>query len=273
MRIGWTSFAVIGIGSMAIASPHVHFDLSPVLADNKIRVDGLTHASTVNPWTNQTTVGSYRYIEYNKYVFEYEFGEDPDLPTYADDPGVSRDAEEAVPQSAVYNPVTNTYNQIVSADTTGLRPTTNDRIRFQIMDDLKYWDGSTFVPVPDQESLTFLLSGHTRTVGTGTGVLTDFPLSWMGASDSLHLHASVYLNGGGGVNPDPTDGVYLLTGRFNSTISSVASSDLFYVVYGFNADEEDHEDAVAYAQSLVPEPTTLGLLGLSGWFLGRRRRS
>jgi hypothetical protein len=95
----------------------------------------------------------------------------------------------------------------------------------------------------------------------------------MGASDSLHLHASVYLNGGGGVNPDPTDGVYLLTGRFNSTISSVASSDLFYVVYGFNADEEDHEDAVAYAQSLVPEPTTLGLLGLSGWFLGRRRRS
>lgn len=272
MRIALTSLVVMGTAFTASASPHIHFDLSPVLADNKIRIDGLTHASTVNPWTNQTTVGSYRYIEYNKYVFEYEFGEDPDLPTFADDPGVSRDAEEAVPQSAVYNPVTNTYNQIVSADSTGLRPTTNDRIRFQIMDDLKYWNGSTFVPVPDQESLQLILSGQTRTVGTGTGVLPDFPLSWMGSSDSLHLHASVYLNGGGGTNPDPTDGVYLLTGRLNSTVSGVASSDLFYLVYGFNADEEEHEDAVAYAQSLVPEPATLGILGLTGLLLGRRRR-
>lgn len=262
---------VMLMGLAGSAEAHVHFDLSPVLQDNKIRVDGLTHLSTVNPWTNQTTVGSYRYIEYNKYVFEYEFGEDPELPFFADDPGVSRDAEEAVPSTAVYNPVTNTYDQIVSADSTGLRPTTSDRIRFQVMDDLKYWDGSSFVAVPDQETLTLILSGSTRTVGTGTGVQSDFPLSWV-SGDSLHLHASVYINGNGGTIADPTDGVYLLTGRFNSTVSGVASSDLFYVVYGLNADEEDHEAAVAYAQSLVPEPATLGLLGLSGVLVGRRRR-
>lgn len=270
MRVAIAGFTVMGMVLTGSAQAHVHFDLSPVLQDNKIRIDGLTHASTVNPWTGQTTVGSYRYIEYNKYVFEYEFGEDPDLPTYVDDPGVSRDAEEAIPQSAVYNPTTNTYDQIVSANSTGLRPATSDRIRFQIMDDLKYWNGSTFVAVPDDEDLTFFLSGHTRTVGTGTGVLADFPLSWVGTGDSLHLHANVYINGGDG-NPDPTDGVYLLTARLNSTVSGVVSSDLVYIVYGYNADEEEHEAAVEYAQSLVPEPATMGLLGLGSLLLRRRR--
>lgn len=262
--------------TVALASDeHVHFDISPYLANGKIAVGGLSHVSDTNPFTDESTgFNTFRYYDPTRHVFEYEFGEDPFLPNFASDPGLSRDAASAIPPQAIYDPISETYDVAVAANSTGLRATTNDRIRVRILNDLKYWDSvnGNFVAVPNGETLSMTLSGSTRVAGTGAQTnTTDFPISFA-SGDSLHSHASTYLFDSL-MGDTPTDGVYLLTLQLASTMPGVLASDPVYIVWGFNANGSAHKAAVEYANTvLVPEPATLGWVAGAALVLLKRRR-
>ena len=94
-----------------------------------------------------------------------------------------------------------------------------------------------------------------------------------------HRHYNYALFEGG---PDPTTGdlmppsapgVYVLEADLASTQAGVGRSDPFFLVFGFQTPGEDSVAAINYLNAnVVPEPASLGLIGLGGLALLRRAR-
>jgi len=248
---------VVSVAS-AVQAQHVHFDVSPLLVNGKIEISALSHGSFTNPFTGvDTTPDASRYYVPGRRVFEYEFGEDPLFPTSAEDPGVTNE-----PTSALLEDGTT-----INLTGTGLPLTSS--LSFTVMDDLKFWTGTGFGPVPDLETLV-VIRGSTRTAGTGTGQLETLNLRTFSSNDDIHLHLDSVLNAPGGTH---TEGVYLLTAKLESSATGVEDSDLFYVAFLLGEDELAHEEAVDFLNTnVVPEPASFAAIGLGMMALLKRRR-
>ncbi len=225
---------------------HEHFDISPYLGGGQVQVDGLSHEGNLNP---------------DQRVFELEFGLVASQ-VFAADPGFSRDNATAL------DPLGN----IVDAHGTGLRPNPSDAINIRLTRDLLRWTGGGFDPVSPGVTLDLMLNfpGTTLTAGTsGTTSTGVSQIPWVSSSDVIHTHAQSFLNDTAGT---PADGIYLLSLQLESTIGGVLPSDELFVVYNWNLSETAHEAAVGWVEAnYVPEPATLGLLGLGSLLLRRRR--
>jgi hypothetical protein len=156
-------------------------------------------------------------------------------------------------------------------------------LTFDVLSDLKYWNGSSFVAVPANESLFFQLGSSFVTVGTGTGPypLAGFLIGKVGppaqTSEGLHVHLSTSIVGPG--DTDPTNGIYmvemdlrLLSSDQSTPYPGVSTSLPFWAIFDHDLnDPNDPVDAaVAYQNSLVPEPSSCVLAGLGGLVLAGR---
>ncbi|MCC6679525.1 MAG: hypothetical protein IT445_01360 [Phycisphaeraceae bacterium] len=244
------------------AAAEVHFDLSPQLLGNKIAINGVTHASTENPFTEtDTSPNAYRYFTPDLYVFGYELGEDPLFPTSAEDPGINNETGSYLDESAA------------TVNLTGTGLPLGSTLALTVTSDLTSWTGSGFATVPDQETIA-LTYGSTRTVGTGTGTLSPLLIKTFTNDDDIHLHLEAELLGNGGASTDPTAGIYLFSAVLQSSDPGIAASDPFYVVYNFGLDEADHAASIEWVQAnLVPEPGSAALCLCSMIVLAARRRT
>jgi len=262
----FSKFCVIVSLSPVLVTPvafaEVHFDVSPQLANGRIVTHGVTHASTIHPWTGvDTTPAAHNYDQPDMRVFGYELGEDPLFPTEANDPGINNETGSYLLESG----------DTVSLSGTGLP--LGSVLSFTIQSDLRYWTGAGFEAVPDLESLTITF-GSTRTIGTGTGVLSPLPVKTFINDSTVHLHLAAELLGNGGAMSDPTTGIYMFEARLDSSGAGVDSSLPFWIVYNFGDTEINHQAAIDWANSnlAVPEPATpaLWMIGAAG--LMRRRK-
>ncbi len=183
--------------------------------------------------------------------FGYDFGEVPGQPHFAEDPGLVAPA--------------------------GIFPA-GTSFSFSLLDDLKFWDGAGFGPVPGGESL--LIEKGSLSVMLGTGESLPKPGFTFGTASGaltglqLHEHLEITLLGSNGdFTPPAADGIYLLSMLLHGT-GGLEDSEPFWLVYNHGVDEEDHDLAIDWVQqNLVPEPGALMLLGFGLWPpLIRRRR-
>jgi hypothetical protein len=255
-----TFTAVAGMAtSFALAEPHVHFDISPVLQNGAIVTDGTSHLSDEDPWTGDPVDPARKYLSPNHRVFEYEFGEEPGFPLETEDPGINREP--------------GTYYLQGGGTTTigGTGLPLNSSLSFTVLDDLRFWTGTEFGALPNNETITITRGSNSRIVGAATGELSPLLLRTFTTDDYIHQHLLAEI---GSAEPGgPTDGVYLVEAKLESSSSSVLDSQPFWLVYGYNADEDDHANAVDWVEAnLVPEPSVLGLAGIGMIGLLRRVR-
>ncbi|HEY2761672.1 MAG TPA: hypothetical protein VGI75_13040 [Pirellulales bacterium] len=158
------------------------------------------------------------------------------------------------------------------------------KLKFDVLSDLKFWNGSSLVAVPAGETLQLQLGPSLVTLAAGVGPQAGFTIGTVGppsqSSEGLHVHLSSTLTGPGGA--DPTDGVYgfemdlRLFNSDNTLDTAVGTSLPFFVLYDHGASDGAIDDAVAFAQTVVPEPSTcvlstLGGLAMFGTALSNRR--
>ena len=156
-------------------------------------------------------------------------------------------------------------------------------LSFNVLNDLQYWNGSSFTAVPANESLALQLGPSSVTVGTGTGAQSGFLIGKVGppsqSSQGLHVHLSSTITGPGGTNP--TDGIYMFEMNLKLFSSDqvtpypgVGISEPFWVIYDHDLDNPNDpiDDAVAYQNSVVPEPSSLILAGFGAVMLLATKR-
>lgn len=148
---------------------------------------------------------------------------------------------------------------------------------FSFGDALKIWNGAGFSYTAGETMTVSLLHGNPLKLDSATtsyGATPGFDVA-VSSDGSWHKHFTFRLNGAGGGTP--TDGIYLLQLGLASSETSIAPSLPFWLVFGFNCHEEDHEEAIHWLEaSIVPEPSGLTVFagafaGLAGYALKRRR--
>jgi len=238
-----TTFTAAG----AFAGP-AHHDVRPHVSGGKILTDGYDDDTGV------PTPGVH--------VFGYDFGEEPTDPFFISDPGFN------------------------ASSSSGLTP--SSQLRFNVLDSLKYWDGTGFGGVPSGESIDFSLGSSSLTVTESSGMQTGFNIQTVTSTGVVHKHLNNELRGsdgntvpagsgiwGPGDGVEATAGIYLVSIELllNPT-GGILKSDPIYFVFNSGVDEEIHEDAIDFVQTtMVPEPTSVALVGLLGAaFLRRRTR-
>lgn len=136
-------------------------------------------------------------------------------PFFTDDPGFGAVAGSGLPQGS--------------------------QVGFNILDDLRYWNGQGPVqwgPVPGGEQLRIRFGFQNRWVGTGTGVQTGFNFDTVGSGGTVHRHLSFFLLGSDG-NAVPAaidgvqaaDGIYLLKIQVTTTAPGILPSEPVYIVF------------------------------------------
>lgn len=140
---------------------------------------------------------------------------------------------------------------------------------------LAFWSGSGFAAVPASESLQ--ISVGSQSVNVGGSAASGFNFAQIAPDGGLHQHMTFELLGSDG-NPipgdgvEPTVGVYLLELELTTTMSGIASSLPFWIVFNNGDTEEAHDAAITWVETnLVPEPVC-ALLFPAGALLMLRRR-
>jgi hypothetical protein len=226
-----------------------HADVSPRVSGGRIVTDAFEDAAgTPTPGVR---------------VFGYDFQEDPLDPYFAADPGFNAPPGSGLPAGSQ------------------LRFNILDGSSFGLASNLAYWNGSgevAFGRAPAGETLTFTLGAQSRAAGGATGEVAGFAFATASSDGSLHRHLNSLLQGADG-NTDPSDGtvpadgIYLVPLELASSDAGVADSLPLFLVFNNGLPEETHDRAMGRVQStLVPEPASLGLLGLAGVALLRRPR-
>jgi hypothetical protein len=190
---------------------------------------------------NKIVTGSYEdtsneYVAPPVSVFNFEFGgDDPLQPFFTVDPGFHSNPPIA-----------------------GVVPfIPNATLKFNILSDLTYWNGSgaeAFGPVPAGTSLALDL-GSTRHVDIGTGETPPKAGFLIGTSDAqgnLHEHLESTISNSSG---DPLPGFYRFEMQLYTDAPGIAQADPIFITY-----------------ALTPEPASVLLLGMGLAFLTRRNR-
>lgn len=250
--------SILFLSSVVLASAamaDVHFDISPVLSGGKIVTEGVTHASTINPFDGtDTSPTAHNYWAPSMRVFGYEMGEDPLFPRSAEDPGINRD----------HGSYLNESGGTVNLTGTGLA--SGSVLYFTVTGSLQKWNGSGYEPANVNSSLD-ITYGSTRTLTGSTGALSPLPIKTFNSTGDIHLHLDAELSA------STPSGIYLMPAMLESSTSGVGASDPFWVVYNYGSTEVQHEAAIDYVQAnYVPEPSAIGLLLLATPLLLRRRR-
>lgn len=145
---------------------------------------------------------------------------------------------------------------------------------FYVFDDSQP-DGSKFAAAGD-EFLRIINADVTDQIDvTGTSSLQTL-VAGIGTTDSdgdLHQHPTFQLRTTGA--GDPADGGYLAEFQIAST--GLTTSESFWVLFQKGIDDPTYDDMIHEAEEqfglvVIPEPTTLALLGLAGVVMTTRRR-
>jgi hypothetical protein len=169
-----------------------------------------------------------------------------------------------------HNTTTDPGTHAVSSEDVGLTPSElpdGSHISFDILSNLQYWNGSTFTTaLPGNETLQLQIGTSSDTLA-GTGPIpAGYQIGKVGppsfGSEELHVHFASTLTGPGAV--DPTDGVYGFLMQLKSDDPDIANSAPYFVLYDYGTPAGDDDAAVAYAETLVPEPSACVLAALGG---------
>ena len=189
-------------------------------------------------------------------AYGYDFGEDAADPYFIGDPGFNAEAGS------------------------GLTP--GSQLRFNVLGDLVYWNGTTpspsFGATPADESIRFNFGASNAFVTDTSGSQPGFTLQTVQSNGSVHRHLNTFLNGAdgnavAGDGVEPAAGIYAVKLELTSSDPLLAASDPFYLVFNNGLDESPHEQSIEFlAASLVPEPSSMTLLAAGSSLLRRRRR-
>ncbi len=197
--------AAVRVSAAQDCDPPGHIDIASVVENGQIRT-GVANFE-VDPENPFVVIGSE--------VWGGVYLEDPLDPFFTNDPGFAALAGSGLPAGSL--------------------------LGFNVLDDLKYWDGTgpvSFGPVPNGEELRIRLGSQNRYVGTGTGFIDGFNFAVVASDGSVHLHLGFFLHGADG-NAVPatqdgveaTPGLYLLEWELKDSSPAVANSDPLYVVF------------------------------------------
>lgn len=235
--------------ALRATSAFAHFDAVPYVADDQIVTGG--HDDGTN---EDLPVAR---------VFGYDFGEDPNDPFFAQDPGFNAATGSGLP--------------------------VGQSLSFNILGSLGYWDGTgavAFTAPASSESVRLNFGATNRTIDGSSAAQSGFSLGTIGAGGTLHKHLNAFLQGsdgnavpagagawGAGDGVEAAAGVYLIELQLTvNGASGIADSLPFWIVYNNGLDEELHDEAIDWVQAnLVPEPASMALLSLGGLLLWRRR--
>ena len=143
----------------------------------------------------------------------------------------------------------------------------NTQVSFTLTDSLYYWDGSG--------AIDFTLASHAMSLGFGPASVSTSLDGSAVAGFSITYDAD--LAGGFdehfdfAIDSAAASGIYLLANTFS--LSGAEDSVVIYTVFNAGLDEDAHEAALEYVESVyVPAPgaSMLAIAGLAG--LTRRRR-
>ena len=213
--------------SAALTAPALaqHNDLWPHLSGTALRIG-------IFDFTNQQAEDP------DRRVFGYEF-DNPNDPFFLGDPGIAAGS---------------------GAGATGL--TAGSAVRFNLLADLKYWDGTGDVSigaVPNSETLRLRKGFSNVTTGTGTGFVTGLNWDVVAADGSVHSHLSAFLQGsdgnavpagpgiwGTGDGVEATAGLYVVTMELTTDQAGIADSPPIRVVFDSAAPAGALDTLVAY---------------------------
>jgi hypothetical protein len=143
----------------------------------------------------------------------------------------------------------------------------NTQVGFTLTQSLMYWDGSgavNFGLAADAMSLSFGPASVSTSLDNSAvaGFSINYDADAVGGFDE-HLDYTI-----DGLAPT---GIYLLANTFSLT--GALDSDVIFTVFNAGLDENAHDAAIEYAESvLVPAPSAAGLLALAGLGAMSRRR-
>ena len=126
-------------------------------------------------------------------------------------------------------------------------------VGFNIVDALKYWNGSGFTPLLPATGETMIVSFLQRLAQSGSGRIAGFELP-VADDGSWHRHLIFTLTGPG-ANP-PAKGIYLLELELYSTDPNGAGSYPFYIVFNVN-DEPNHDLALEWVHENLAGPVCI----------------
>ncbi|MHC5113798.1 MAG: hypothetical protein ACYTGP_05160 [Planctomycetota bacterium] len=153
-------------------------------------------------------------------VFGAEFGEDPQFPFNADEPGFQLEDGTVTP---------------------------GELFHFVMPDKLTRWTGDGLEATAETMTVSF---GPGNTT-TGAGFADGFDLAADGLG-GFHSHFELTINPG--ALPEPTDGIYVLPLIWAGKGGSFTGTPTFWFVMNLNMPEEDHDAAMDWVQENLADP-------------------